>query len=121
MVHDALGGGEHDQAEATARKQARHPVLNRHVADVVARRDDTALVQAAVELDHNLASAVVVNQLEIADVLVLLLISHASCVEKIMSSKRHADVIQSPQARMAVPSPVGNPPPSRRHAPVRSR
>ena len=36
--------------------------------DVEARRDDTGLVDPAVELDNNLAGAVVVDDLELADV-----------------------------------------------------
>jgi hypothetical protein len=41
------------------------------VADVVARRHSAALVQAAVELHDDLAGAVVVDELELADVAVL--------------------------------------------------
>ena len=36
--------------------------------DVEARRDDTGLVDPAVELDNDLAGAVVVDDLELADV-----------------------------------------------------
>ena len=38
------------------------------MADVEAGRDDAGLVEAAVELDDNLARTVVVDNLELADV-----------------------------------------------------
>jgi len=40
--------------------------------DIVARRDDTSLVETAVELDDNLAVSVVIDFLEFTDVSVLL-------------------------------------------------
>ena len=54
------------------RQQVVHPrfnVLQRHVE---ARRDDAALVDAARQLDHDLPASVVVDDLELADVPVLL-------------------------------------------------
>jgi len=43
---DAGRGGEHDRPEQPGRQQALHPVLDVAVADVVARGDDAALVEA---------------------------------------------------------------------------
>ena len=68
VIHDTRRRGQDDEAELTGWQQLRDPLL--HVAElhVVARRDDTGLVDAAVELDDNFAVAVVVNLLELADV-----------------------------------------------------
>lgn len=68
MVHDALRGGHHKVAKLTGREQARHPVLDLAGRKVKAGGDDAALVQATVELDHNLAGAAVVNKLKLANV-----------------------------------------------------
>lgn len=68
LVHDALGSGQDDVAELTSGKELDNPLLELGEADVVAGGDDTALVEAAVELDDDLAGAVVVNPLEFTDV-----------------------------------------------------
>lgn len=87
VVHDTSRGGEHDETELTSREQLDNPLLKLSQADVVAGGDDTALVEAtntvsertprrtlfflyspAVELNDDLAAAVVVDLLELADV-----------------------------------------------------
>jgi hypothetical protein len=68
VVHDAGRGGEHNVAELTRWQQVDNPLLEVAELDVVAWGDDTALVQAAVELDDNLAVAVVIDLLELANV-----------------------------------------------------
>lgn len=68
LVHDAGRGGEDDEAELTGGEKLDNPLLKLAEADVVAGRDDTALVEAAVELDDDLAGAVVVDLLELANV-----------------------------------------------------
>lgn len=52
----------------TRRQELDDPLLEITELDVVSRVDDTGLVQAAVELDDNLAVAVVVDLLELSDV-----------------------------------------------------
>ena len=72
VVHDAVGRGEHDVAELAGREQVGDPlvdVLERHIE---ARADDAALVDAARQLDHDFPGPVVVDDLELADVAVLL-------------------------------------------------
>ena len=72
MVHDAERRREDEVAELARRQQVVHPrfnILERHVE---ARRDDAALVDAARQLDHNFPGPVVVDDLELADVPVLL-------------------------------------------------
>ena len=86
VVHDAGGGGEDDVAELTRRQELDNPLLEVTQLHVVTRADDAGLVQArklsvraqcvaerrvclpAVELDNDLAVAVVVDLLELADV-----------------------------------------------------
>lgn len=68
MVHDTSRGGHDDVAEGTGGHEHGDPALNLVERDVEAGGDDTALVDAAVELDDNLAVAVVVNLLELVDV-----------------------------------------------------
>lgn len=64
QAHAAGRGAAH----LTGRQQAAHPRLNVLGGDVVAGGDGAALVQAAVQLHHNLARAVVVHKLKLADV-----------------------------------------------------
>ncbi len=68
VVHDASGGGEDDVAELTGRQQLDNPLLEVLETDVVAGGDDTGLVETAVELDDDLAGAVVIDLLELANV-----------------------------------------------------
>lgn len=68
VVHDTGRGGQDDVAELTGREQLDNPLLELGEADVVAGGDDTGLVEAAVELDDNLAGAVVIDLLELANV-----------------------------------------------------
>lgn len=68
VVHDTSRGGEDNVTELTRGQQLDDPLLHVAELDVVAGRDDTGLVDAAVELDDDLAVAVVVDLLELADV-----------------------------------------------------
>lgn len=64
VVHDAGRGGEDDESERTRGEEQVNPRLDLVNLDVEARRDDSGLVEATVELDDNLARAVVVDDLE---------------------------------------------------------
>lgn len=68
VVHNTGRGGQDDETELTRGEQLDDPLLHVAELDVVAGRDDTGLVDAAVELDDDLAVAVVVNLLELANV-----------------------------------------------------
>lgn len=68
VVHDTGRGGEDDVAELTGRKESDDPLLEVTELDVEAGRDDTSLVETSVQLDDDLAVAVVVNLLELANV-----------------------------------------------------
>jgi len=72
VVHDASTCGEHDVSELTRGKKFYNPLLKITELDVVAWADAASLVDAAVQLDHDFAIAVIVNFLELADVAVLL-------------------------------------------------
>jgi len=72
MVHDTSRCGQNDVTELTRGQQLDDPLLKVANADVVAWRDDTGLVETSVELDNDLAGAVVVNLLKFANVSVLL-------------------------------------------------
>jgi hypothetical protein len=68
VVHDTGRGGQDNVAELTGGKELDNPLLEVTKTDVVAGADDTGLVEAAVELDNDLAGAVVVDLLELANV-----------------------------------------------------
>jgi len=72
VVHDTSRGCENNVSELTGRKELDNPLLEIGEADVVSGGDDTSLVEAAVQLDDNLARSVVVNLLEFTNVAVLL-------------------------------------------------
>lgn len=68
VVHDARRCGEDDVAELTRRQQLDDPLLHVAQLDVESRADDTAPVDAAIELDNDLAVAVVIDFLKLANV-----------------------------------------------------
>jgi len=68
VVHDTSRGSEDNVTELTRGQQLDDPLLHVAELDVVAGRDDTGLVDAAVELDDNLAVAVVIDLLELANI-----------------------------------------------------
>ena len=68
VVHDTSRGGQDDVTELTGGKKLDDPLLEVCELDVVAGADDTGLVDTAVELNDDLAIAVVVNLLELANV-----------------------------------------------------
>ena len=68
VVHDALGGGQHDVTELTAGKQVAGPHLDLVDLNIEAGRDATALVQTTNEIDHDLAGAVIVHNGDVTNV-----------------------------------------------------
>lgn len=68
VVHDTGRGGQDNVTELTGGEELDDPLLHIAELDVVAGGDDTGLVEAAVELDDDLAVAVVVDLLELANV-----------------------------------------------------
>ncbi len=72
VVHDAVGGGEDELTELAGRQQIRSQLLDLGQGNVESRRDDTTLVQATQQVDDDLATSVVVDDLEVTNVTVLL-------------------------------------------------
>ena len=72
VVHDASRSGQDHEAKLTGRQQVVRPVVHAVLADVEARRDNTSFVDSAQQSDDDLARAVVVDDLVLADVAVLL-------------------------------------------------
>lgn len=68
VVHDAGRGRKDDEAERTGGEEEVDPRLDLVDLDVEPGRDDASLVEPAVELDDNLAGAVIVDNLELSDV-----------------------------------------------------
>lgn len=68
VVHDTSRGGQDKETELTRRQQVGGPLLELAELNVEAGRDDTALVQATVQLDDNFARTMVINFLEFANV-----------------------------------------------------
>ena len=68
VVHDAVRRGQDYVAELARREQVDDPLFQLARTDVEPRRDDAALINASDELDDNLAGAMVIDNLELADV-----------------------------------------------------
>jgi len=68
MVKNARRGGQNDNSKPTRRKQQVDPRFNLGDLNIESRRDDTSLVEATIELDYDLASTVVINDLKFTNV-----------------------------------------------------
>ncbi len=72
VSEDALVGREDEVAELSGGEDVVGPFLKIGKQDVVSGGDDSALVDAANELNNDLLASVVVNDLKLSDVVVLL-------------------------------------------------
>ena len=70
VVHDAVGGGEDEVAELARGEDVGDPLVELGEFDIEAGGHDTALVESANEGDDDLAAAVVIDDLVLADVAV---------------------------------------------------
>lgn len=68
MVHDTRASSQNDVSELTRRQQLHHPFLEVSKLDVVSWRDDTGLVEAAIQLDDDFTRPVVVNFFKLANI-----------------------------------------------------
>ena len=68
MGHDAIRGGEDQVTELSRGQQIHDPFLDFIVCDIEAGANHSALVEAAVQLHHNLVCAVVVDNFEFPNV-----------------------------------------------------
>jgi hypothetical protein len=72
VIHDASRGCEDDITELTGWQELDNPLLEIGETDVVSGGDDTSLVEAAVQLNDNLAGTVVIDFLEFTNIAMLL-------------------------------------------------
>ena len=72
VVHDTLVGGQDDDTELTRGEHSVAEVLELVESEIETGRDDTALVEATVKVDDDLAIASIIDNLELVDVAVLL-------------------------------------------------
>ena len=72
VVHDALVGSEDEDTELTRWEHGVGEVFEFAEGEIETGRDDTAFVEATVEVDNNLARASVINDLKLVDVAMLL-------------------------------------------------
>lgn len=72
VVHDAIGRGEDKVAKLPTGQYVGTPLLNVFYSDIVAWGNHGALVDTAEKLDHNLATAMVIDDVELADVAMFL-------------------------------------------------
>ena len=69
MIHDTARGGEDDVTELTRREKVVDALLEISQGDVESGGDDSALVDAANQVDNDLATTVVIDNLKLTDVL----------------------------------------------------
>ena len=72
VVDDALVGGEDDETELSRGKDLVAELLEVLELQIESGRDHSALVESTVQVDNNLAISLVIDDLELADVAVLL-------------------------------------------------
>jgi len=72
VIHDSKGRGQHNMTEATRWQNVLNPLLNILDTNIESGRNNTALVDAAVQLNDNLAGAVVIDNLKLTNVTILL-------------------------------------------------
>ena len=72
MVDDTEGGGEDDVAELTGGEDVLDPGFEFTDGGIITGRDGTALVEATVEVDDDLAGAAVIDEFEVINVALLL-------------------------------------------------
>ena len=65
MVHETPGDGQHHLSKLSGGQQVVRPLLNVVQGNVEPRRDDATLVEPSSEVDHNLASTMIVNHLTV--------------------------------------------------------
>jgi hypothetical protein len=68
VVHDTRGRCKDDVSELTGGEDVGSPLLQLLELDIIAWADNTALVDASIELNDNLAGAAVIYDLELTNV-----------------------------------------------------
>jgi hypothetical protein len=63
VVHDSVRSGQNDVTELTGWEEVHNPLFDFIGLNIEARADDTALVDAPIELNDDLSSSVIINDL----------------------------------------------------------
>merc|ERR1719183_621893 len=72
VVHDAIRGSEHNMTELARRQEVGGKLLQATKRDIKSRRDHATFVDTTNQVDDDFACSVVINNLQIADVAMLL-------------------------------------------------
>ena len=72
VVHDTLVGGENNDTELTGGKNGVGEILELSEGEIETGGDDTALVEATVEVNNDLAIASIIDDFKLVDVAVSL-------------------------------------------------
>ena len=72
VVDDTLVGGKDEETELSGRQDVVAELLEVLQLEVESRGDDSALVKSTIEIDDDLAISLIINDLELANVAVLL-------------------------------------------------
>ena len=72
VVHDSLVGGQDDVAELSGGEEMVHELLEVLDLEVEPGGDNSALVESSVKVNDDLATSLIVNDLELIDISMLL-------------------------------------------------
>ncbi len=75
MRHDAVGGRQDDVTELARGEQCDDPLLDLIDLHVESGGDDSALVEASVQLDYDLLRAVVIDNFEFTNVALMITVN----------------------------------------------
>lgn len=68
VIHNASRGGQDNEAKLTRGQQVVDPILQLGKLNIEAGRDDTTLVEAAIKMDDDLSSTMVINDFKLVNV-----------------------------------------------------
>ncbi len=68
MVHDTERGSQDNETELTGREEVSNPLLNLINLNIKTGGNDTTLVKTSVELDNNLTSTMIIDNLKFTNI-----------------------------------------------------
>lgn len=68
VVHNTSRSGQNDKAKLSGRQKVSGPFFDIANLDVKSWRNNSALVESSIQLNHNFPGSVVVNKLKLANV-----------------------------------------------------
>lgn len=87
--HDAVGGRQDDVTELARGEQCDDPLLDLIDLHVESGGDDSALVEASVQLDYDLLRAVVIDNFEFTDVALMINSEYIDMIQFIYKGTNH--------------------------------